>query len=317
MDIAIMIEGQNGLDWLRWQRLVYAVEELGFAGLYRSDHYTNANPPDKASLECWVSLTWLASHTRRIEFGPLVSPVSVRQPTLTARMAAALDDLSEGRLTLGVGAGWQEREHTNYGWDLLDIPGRFARFEEGLQVILRLLNSDTPVNFQGQFYRLHDAILLPRPVRPGGPPVLVGGNGSHRTLPLAARYAHEWNAVYLTPEDYVPLNHRLDELIRTAGRTTTDVRRSMMTGCVFGRDEADLRQRVATRTGGKRDAQQLREHGVVTGTAPEIVQQLGRLAEAGLQRVMLQWLDLDDLDGLEGLARAVVPVFPSLAGGRI
>ena len=118
-DIAIMIEGQNGLNWPRWQRLAVQVEQSGFAGLYRSDHYTNMKMPDKDSLELWVSLSWLASHTKRIKFGPLVSPVSFRHPTMTARMAAAVDDLSEGRLALGMGAGWQEREHNNYGWALL------------------------------------------------------------------------------------------------------------------------------------------------------------------------------------------------------
>lgn len=177
MDVAIMLEGQNGLTWPRWQRIARAVEDLGFAGLYRSDHYTNANPPDKESLELWVSLTWLASHTERIRFGPLVSPVSFRHPTLTARMAAAVDDLSGGRLTLGLGAGWQEREHANYGWELLDVAARFARFEEGLEVITRLLQSDMPVDFTGAYYRLRDAILLPRPARPGGPPSSSGGTG--------------------------------------------------------------------------------------------------------------------------------------------
>src|SRR5512146_2018438 len=110
MEIAIMIEGQNGLNWSRWQRIAAAVEDLGFAGLYRSDHFTNPSPPDIDSLELWVSLTWLASHTRRIEFGPLVSPFSFRHPVFTARMGSMVDDLSQGRLTLGVGAGWQERE---------------------------------------------------------------------------------------------------------------------------------------------------------------------------------------------------------------
>ncbi len=147
IEVALMIEGQNGLNWERWQRIAKAVDEMGFAGLYRSDHYTNANPPDKDSLELWVSLTWLASHTKQIEFGPLVSPVSFRQPTMTARMAAAVDDLSNGRLILGLGAGWQEREHANYGWDLLEVAPRFARFAEGLEVITRLLHSDEPVDF--------------------------------------------------------------------------------------------------------------------------------------------------------------------------
>jgi F420-dependent oxidoreductase-like protein len=199
LEIAIMIEGQNGLNWPRWQKMVRAVEGIGLCGLYRSDHYTNANPPDKDSLELWVSLTWLAANTERIEFGPLVSPVSFRDPTMTARMASAVDDLSNGRLTLGVGAGWQEREHTNFGWQLLEIPERFDRFEEGLEVISQLLQSDEPVDFEGDYYELNEAILLPRPQRPGGPPLLIGGNGMKRTLPLAARYAQEWNGIFLTP----------------------------------------------------------------------------------------------------------------------
>ena len=189
IELAIMLEGQDGLNWPRWQRLATAVEDLGFAGLYRSDHYTNPEPPDKDSLELWVSLTWLASHTERIEFGPLVSPVSFRDPTMTSRMAAAIDDLSGGRLNLGLGAGWQVREHHNYGWDLLEIPNRFDRFEEGLEVVSRLLSSDASSDFSGAYYQLHDAILLPRPQRPGGPPILIGGNGLQRTLPLVARYA--------------------------------------------------------------------------------------------------------------------------------
>lgn len=139
IEVAIMIEGQNGLNWKRWQRLASVVEACGYIGLYRSDHYTNADPPDMDSLECWVSLTWLATHTERLEFGPLVTPMSFRHPTHTARMAAAVDDLSGGRLTLGIGAGWQEREHVNYGWDLLDPKERFSRLEEGLKIISQRL----------------------------------------------------------------------------------------------------------------------------------------------------------------------------------
>ncbi len=193
MEMAIMIEGQNGLNWNRWQHLVKAVEELGFDGLYRSDHYTNANPPDKDSLELWVSLTWLASNTDRIEFGPLVSPVSFRDPTMTARMASAVDDLSGNRLILGLGAGWQEREHAHYGWDLLGVSDRFDRFEEGLEVITKLLQNREPVDYSGNYYSLNEAVLLPRPSRSGGPPILIGGNGPKRTLPLVARFASEWN----------------------------------------------------------------------------------------------------------------------------
>ena len=311
IDVAIMVEGQNGLNWPRWQRLARAVEDLGFVGLYRSDHYTNADPPDIDSLELWTSLTWLASHTKRIEFGALVTPVSFRHPTLTARMAAAVDDLSGGRLTLGVGAGWQAREHEHFGFELLDVPRRFKRFEEGLEVITRLLNSDSPVDFSGGFYRLREAILLPRPARKGGPPILVGGNGPKLTLPLAARYATEWNAVYLPPKEFAERSSRLSELLKAQGRDPKSVRRSMMTGCYFGRDEAEVMRKLKGDAGRR---ERLANMGVPMGTANEIVDQLGQHAEAGLQRIMLQWLDLDDVDGLEAMARGVLGQDLSLQG---
>ncbi len=302
LEIAIMVEGQNGLNWPRWKRLATAVEELGFVGLYRSDHYTNANPPDKESLELWVSLTWLASHTKRIEFGPLVSPVSFRQPTMTARIAGAIDDLSGGRLTLGLGAGWQEREHTNYGWDLLDVPQRFARFEEGLEIITQLLHNDDPVDFAGDYYQTNEAVLLPRPQRPGGPPILIGGNGPKRTLPLAARYASEWNAVYVSAARFAELSGMLDEMLVGNGRAPSNVRRSLMTRVEIGNDN----QLQAKFAHSSLTLDELRQRGLVLGTGPQIVEQLEQLEDAGVQRVMLQWLDLDDMDGLEKLANAVL-----------
>ncbi len=219
-------------------------------------------------------------------------------------MAAAVDDLSGGRLHLGLGAGWQEREHTNYGWDLLDVPRRFKRFEEGLEVISRLLTSDEPVDFEGEFFRLREAILLPRPQRPGGPPILVGGNGRERTLPLAARYASIWNAVYIPPDQFVELNARLDELLEASGRQPADVARTLMTGCLFGRDDAEVRQKLGARN---RTFEGARALGIIVGTVSQVVDQLGELADAGVERVMLQWLDLDDLDGLEALAQGVLP----------
>lgn len=307
IEVAIMVEGQNGLNWPRWKRLARAVEDLGYVGLYRSDHFTNANPPDKDSLELWLSLTWLASHTSRIEFGPLVTPVSFRHPVFTARMGLQVDDLSDGRMWLGVGAGWQEREHSHFGFDLLDIPARFKRFEEGLQVITALLESGEPVDYQGDYYHLEEAILLPRPQRPSGPPILVGGNGIKRTLPLAARYAQAWNAVYLPPDQFRERNQRLDELLEAEGRQPGEVQRSMMTGIEYADDEKRLKEKVQARSGGKLDAEELRGRGLVVGTPAVIVDQLGRLAQAGLQRVMLQWLDLDDIAGLESLAAKVLP----------
>jgi F420-dependent oxidoreductase-like protein len=305
-EIAIMIEGQNGLTWKRWQRLASVVEACGYAGLYRSDHYTNANPPDLDSLECWTSLTWLATHTERLEFGPLVTPVSFRHPTHTARMAAAVDDLSDGRLTLGIGAGWQEREHSNYGWDLLEPKQRFKRLEEGLEVITQLLKSDHPVNFSGNYYRIHEGILLPHPNRPAGPPILIGGNGSMRTLPLVARYADEWNALFIPSAEFSRLNAVLDHYLALQGRQPGEVRRSMMTGCVFGVDHEEVEKKVNLRTYGQRTVDDMRQRGAVVGTADEIVEQCHQLSSVGVQRLMLQWLDLDDTTGLEAMANGIL-----------
>jgi F420-dependent oxidoreductase-like protein len=223
--ISIMIEGQDGLTWPRWQRLAAEVDGLGFAGLFRSDHFTNASPPDKESLELVVALTYLAGNTRRIHFGPLVAPLSFRQPAMLARQAAALDDLSGGRLILGVGAGWQDREHSLFGYDLGDVPTRMARLEEGLEVITRLLHSEQPSSFEGRFYQLRGATLLPRPQRPGGPPIMIGGNGPKRTLPLAARYADIWNATFRAPDEFRALSSQLDDLLRVAGRQPSPANR--------------------------------------------------------------------------------------------
>jgi len=303
LEIGIMIEGQNGLTWRRWQNIVRAVEDLGFVGLYQSDHFTNASAPDKESLELWVSLTWLAGNTQRIEFGPLVSPMSFRHPAFTARMAAGVDDLSNGRLTLGLGAGWQEREHELFGFDLLEVKPRFARFEEGLQVITSLLRSEQPGEYIGDYYQLRGASLLPPPQRRGGPPILIGGNSEQMTLPLVVRFADEWNAIFLTPEQFRLKNACLDELLRLAGRDPASVRRSMMTGLRFAGSKQELEAKLS---GSGRSANELRQRGVVIGVGDEIKEQLAGLEQAGLQRVMLQWLDLDDISGLEALSKIVV-----------
>lgn len=303
LEVAIMLEGQNGLNWFRWQNIVRLVEDLGFVGLYRSDHFTNMNPPDKDSLELWTSLTWLACNTKRIEFGPLVSPVSFRHPAQTARMAAAVDDLSNGRLTLGLGAGWQEREHQVFGFDLLDAKSRFDRFEEGLQVVTQLLKSDSATSFDGKYFQLREATLLPRPLRSGGPRILIGGTGKNRTPKLVARYADEWNSMFQTPEQFRESNAQLDEALKKARSDLKSVRRSMMTGCVFAVSDGELKQKLAARG---RTLEELHQRGIVVGTPSMVKEQLQKLHSAGLERIMLQWLDLDDLAGLKALAKAVL-----------
>ena len=302
IEVAIMVEGQEGIGWDRWRRLARAVEDLGYAALNRSDHFPNNGTGSyRDGLDLWTSLTWLAENTERIEFGPLVSPFSFRHPVITAWQASAVDNLAGGRLRLGLGAGWNEWEHATFGFDLLDTDRRFVRFEEGLEVVTRLLRNEEPVSFSGEFYRLRDAMLMPRSTRPGGPPIVIGGNGVRRTLPLVARFADEWNAVSITAEDFVELNARLDGLVDEAGRARDQVRRTLMTRVIFGRTEADVDSKL------EGEARDELPAAILAGTTDEIVDRLGRLAEAGVQRVMLQWLEVDDIDGLEAMAHSVLP----------
>jgi F420-dependent oxidoreductase-like protein len=309
--ISLMIEGQNGLNWPRWRRLVAEVEQLGFAGLFRSDHFTNGQGPLLDALETIVSLTYLADHTQRIHFGPLVAPISFRDPTTLARQATALDDLSGGRMILGVGAGWQEREHRMFGHDLGDIPTRMARLEEGLEVLTRLLRSDEPVTYHGRFFQLEDALILPRPERAGGPPILIGGTGEKRTLPLVARYADIWNALMVSPDEFRALSGRLDELLQAEGRPPSAVRRTLMTNLTFAPDHERLARRLhlADAGGSSLDDAVANIHATrknIVGT-PEIVrEQIAAYAAAGVEELMMQWLDLDDIEGLRAFAHTVL-----------
>jgi F420-dependent oxidoreductase-like protein len=302
LEVAIMVEGQDGLNWDRWKRIAALAEELGFAGLYRSDHFINPQGPHKDSLELWVSFAWLASHTDRIEFGPMVSPVSFRNPVVTAWSAAAVDDLSGGRFQLGLGAGWQEREHRSFGFDLLDLRGRFERFEEGIQVVTQLLRSDEPTSFAGRYFHLEDALLLPRPARTGGPPIVIGGNGVRRTMPLAARYGDEWNCVFVTPERFTELSRHLDNLIEMEGRQKTEVRRTLMHRVTTAKSDAALKRKLE-----RVDLENLRGRGAMIGSPEEIVEAMHRFKLAGTQRIMAQMMDLDDADTFEILANSVLP----------
>ncbi len=304
IEVAIFLEGQNGLNWENWKQIARATEDLGFIGLYRSDHFTNMQPPDIDSLELWVSLAWLADHTSRIEFGPLVTPLSFRNPVLTARMAKDVDALSNGRLTLGLGAGWQEREHSIFGFDLKEPGPRFDRFEEGVEVVYRLLREPGPVSFAGEYSRLREASLLPRPVGAGRPPIMIGGRGWNRTLRVTARYADEWNCNFRSPKVFARLNARLNGLLEEAGRSPEEVRRSLANTTIFGRNDRELRRKIEARG---LSPDRLAEFGIIHGTGSQIVEQLGHYQEAGVQRIMLQWLELDDLDGLAALAEAVLP----------
>jgi alkanesulfonate monooxygenase SsuD/methylene tetrahydromethanopterin reductase-like flavin-dependent oxidoreductase (luciferase family) len=189
-----------------------------------------------------------------------------------------------------------------------------ARMQEGLEVVTRLLRSDKPVTFEGRFYQLRGAALLARPQRPGGPQIMIGGNGPKRTLPLVARYADVWNGVFLSPEEFRARSAALDELLSATGRQPGDVRRTLMTGIFFGRDLPALDRQLE---GERRFRPELastprdeliaimRQRNVIVGTPEMVAEQLAAYTQAGAEELMLQWLDQDDIEGLQGLAEVV------------
>ena len=291
-----------------------ATEDLGFHGLYLSDHFNLPEPPDAPSLDLMVALTYLADHTERVRFGPMVAPVSFRDPVMLARQAAALDDLSGGRMVLGMGTGWMEREHRMFGYDLGDTPARFARLEEGLEIVTRLLRSDTPVSYDGGFFCLRDAVL-PEPRRATGPPIMLGGKGPRRTLPLVARFADIWNAKELGPEQIRERSALLDELLLAAGRQPADVRRSLYIPVLFWSTSAELERRLQPwrrfppmrHLTDTQLVEQLRAWPGLVGTLDEIAEHIEAFAAAGIGEIAMRWTTPDDIEGLEQLAQKLLP----------
>jgi alkanesulfonate monooxygenase SsuD/methylene tetrahydromethanopterin reductase-like flavin-dependent oxidoreductase (luciferase family) len=324
MEISLYLEGQNGLTWKRWKRFVSIVETLGFDGMFRSDHFTPPKPPDKDSLEMIVSLAYLADHTEHIHFGPLVAPITVRHPVLLARQAAAIDDLSGGRMLLGVGAGWEMREHTMFGYERGNLVTRVKRLEEGLEVITRLLQDSEPVTYAGQFYQLRNAMLLPRPLRSGGPSILIGGNNPS-IFPLIARYAHVWNALAISPQAFRESCLLLDTLLQNIGRKPQDVKRTLATSLNIGRSMDALDKCLQWRHQVPEFANVSLESVVeilhttrnaFVGTPDMIIEQITRYASAGVEEIMLQWWNMDDIDSLYVFAEDVLPKIKHLIPSR-
>ncbi|MEZ4553063.1 MAG: TIGR03560 family F420-dependent LLM class oxidoreductase [Dehalococcoidia bacterium] len=314
MDIGLMVEGQNGLTWERWRHIVGLAERLGFPSVHRSDHYFIGT--QQSSIEAYLSLAVAAVDTSRIRLGPLVSPVTFRHPVDVARAAAQLDVLSEGRFKLGVGAGWNEPEHRAYGLPFPGAKERLDRLEEALQVMRALWDEDD-ATFEGRYYSLHGATMLPRATR-GRPWVTVGGAGERRTLRLVAQYADEWNCVALTPEAYLAKREVLDRHCAEVGRDPATIRRSMMVFGAMGYSASDVERalrRLPGRVAGPLDSglrDRLRARGMLVGTTDEVIEQLGRLAAAGVEEVQIQHLDFDSDDVPEYLATDIAQRVASL-----
>ncbi len=316
MKLGILIEGQEGLTWERWRHLAATVERLGFESLWRSDHFISNVDPRRDSLETWVTLAVTAAETTRIRFGPLVCPISFRHPALLARMAAAVDVLSGGRLILGLGAGWNEDEHRAFGLPFPPPKERLDRLEEGIEVIRRLLGAG-PAHFAGQHFQLKSADPRPKPAARPRLPLLIGGGGEQRTLRLVARYADEWDVPGgLSPTAYRAKYERLAAHCRAIGRDPREIRRSVSTAYLIGRDEAELclrarrLQQLMPNLAGldlPTVLETLRASGWRVGTPAQLIEDFRALAEAGADRVILQHNDQSDDDALELLAKEVLP----------
>lgn len=296
--VGIMLEGQEGLNWDRWRRICHDTDTLGFASLRRSDHLISLmGAPERDCIECWASLALAAEWTKRIEFGPMVSPMTFRQPGVIAKMAAAVDNLSGGRLLLGVGAGWNENEHIEFHIPFLTQKERFDRLEAGIPIMREAWQKANP-----------------KPVR-NPIPLLIGGKGARRTLPLVAREAAEWNHSTLDPDAFRQLRETLDQCCRDIGRDPATIKRSVMTSFIVGRDRSELLDRArqiapivrALKSMSPEEILENRKDAWFVGTPEQIAERMRELSRLGVDLFMLQHWLLDDSDALELLAKEVIP----------
>jgi len=304
--LALMIEGQEGVTWDDWVALASACEEHGVEALFRSDHYISWFDESRRVLDAWATMAGLAAHTTKLELGTLVSPVTFRHPSVLARSAATADEISGGRVTLGMGAGWQAREHEAYGFEFGTVRERVARFGEQLEIVHDLFHQDR-VDFEGTYYKLADAPGLGRPDLP----ILVGGSAKRGTARPAVRFADEYNALFGTLDEVRQRKQLLDEACERDDRDPATLRYSLMAPCVIGRTEREVlasARRIGARFG--RDPEDVleryRQHGPV-GTIAEAVDRLKQIEELGYDRVMLQHLAHDDLETVALIGRELAP----------
>jgi F420-dependent oxidoreductase-like protein len=301
VDLCLMIEGQEGVTWPQWLALAEACEAHGIPALFRSDHHLNlSEAPGRGSLDAWATISALAARTSTLRLGTLVSPVTFRHPSTLAKLVTAADHVSGGRVELGLGAGWHEREHAAYGFPFPPLRERMDRLEEQLEIVHGHWAAG-PFWFSGAHYRLEALDALPKPVQHPHPPVLMGGQAGPRAAALAARWADEYNAPFATLDDAGAMKARIDAACEAAGREPIPF--SVMTGVLVGRDRGELRERERL----------LAERGLstsgswITGTVDEVAEQLGAFRDAGLARVMCQHMLHDDLDAVALIGDELAP----------
>ena len=306
MDFRVFVEPQQGSTYEQQLAVAQAAESLGFSGFFRSDHYlamSGAGLPGPT--DSWITLAGIARETSSIRLGTLVTSATFRHPGPLAISVAQVDAMSGGRVEFGIGAGWFEAEHRAYAIPFPGLGERFDRLEQQLDIITGMWA--TPVgdafDYVGTHYTVTDSPALPKPVQQPHPPIIIGGGGAKRTPALAARFADEFNLAFPALE-FVPIQFgRVRSALEKAGRTTADMVFSAAFAVCAGRDDVQVARR-ANAIG--RDVGELRANTPLAGTPDEIVDRLGKFAEAGVQRVYLQLLDVADLDHLEFFAATVM-----------
>jgi F420-dependent oxidoreductase-like protein len=294
-----MIEGQEGVTWDDWVRLAGLAERHGLEGLFRSDHYTAIVRPQAGALDAWATLAGLATETRRIRLGTLVSPATFRHPSVLARMAVTVDHISRGRVEVGMGSGWYEREHLENGFPFLDVKWRFDLFAEQVEVVVRSWTEEG-FDHSGPSYELTGLTALPRPFQEPHPPLVLGGSGKPRFAALAARHATEVNTLGASNDELRERKARLDRACAEAGRDPSTLVFSVMTACFVGADRGEvldrLRSFLAIR-GDDTDPEKLlaeRADRWLVGTVDEVAARLDELRAVGVSRVFLQHLNHSD-----------------------
>jgi F420-dependent oxidoreductase-like protein len=295
-----MIEGQEGVTWDDWVRLAHVSEKHGLEGLFRSDHYTAIIRPDADAHDAWATLAGLAAITKRIRLGTMVSPATFRHPSVLARMAATVDHISDGRVEVGMGSGWYEREHAAHGFPFLDGKERFALFAEQVEVVVRSWTTEERFDHDGPAYRLQGQLALPRPVQRPHPPLVLGGTVKPRFAALAARYATEVNTLGAPNEELRERRAALDRACTEIGRDPPTLGYSVMTSCFLGETTADVLDRIArfqSIRGDDTDAETVvreRRDRWLVGTVDEVAERIEELRAVGVTRVFLQHLNHDD-----------------------
>ncbi|MGW0808280.1 LLM class F420-dependent oxidoreductase [Nonomuraea sp. NPDC002799] len=310
MRVCVFTEPHRGATYDDQLRLARLAEDGGFEGFLRADHYRSMEPAGglPGPTDAWVTLAGLARETTRIRLGTLVSSVTFRLPGPLAVAVAQVDQMSGGRVELGIGTGWYEREHTAYGIPFPPIGERFDRLEEQLAILTGLWATPSGGRFShhGEHYRLVDAPALPRPVQRPWPPIIIGGRGPKRTPMLAARYADEFNLPFRNVSETAAAFERVVEAQERIGRTR-DGRAPLVLSAgivvAIGRDEAESRRRAAP----LHVPSALPPEDPVIGSPARLVDRIGEFAAIGATRVHLRLLDFADLDHLELIAAEVLP----------